>query len=457
MRRNSLVSTLALFGALSSVASALPAANAKLAAVDSAGVFYVSSKAGPYAAFSPKIRTVRRAANGIIEYSREYAYGTGRDNYPVQLRLDGSGNLFVCGNSVAGDDKGALFLLKYSPTGQLLWSRTYGGTLDAGRAYGLALDSAGDAYVVGSYRTSSASTSPFVGKVLKYTSAGTLSVDRTVQTQYSTSLAAIQIDASNRIYVSGTVGTTGGMPKTSSLILRYDTAVSQQWSGVSSFPTAEGSATGLAIDGSANPIASYNVRGLNPNDPSFSGAFIVKSSSVNGTPMWTKALASTLDANSAEGGLIVDASNDVVVGGTETHVSADRFSVASIYRITRIDGWTGALEFHSSFSPPGNYCSVSSVAQDAGGGYLLAGTDSQNSNNGYQMRVPAFLPSGASNGAYYFWPVNRTLGVSIITGGRSGQLYAGGYVEIDWSRSPYQAYVNNGNLGYSWYAEFATP
>gem|GEM_PF-6265560 len=450
------MSTLALLGVLSGLAPALPANNAKLAAVDSSGCFYVSSSAGPNSSGYAKIRTVKRAANGSIEYSRDYSYNAYRNNLPVQIRLDGSGNLFVCGNSVTSDNKAAFFLLKYGPTGQLLWSRAYDGSLDSGRASGLALDSAGDAYVVGSFRIGSASTDPFVGKVLKYSSAGAFSVDRTVHTQYSTGLAAIQIDASNRIYVSGTVGTGGGEPTASSLILRYDTAVSQQWSGVSAFPTSKGYATGLAIDGSANPIASYNVQGLDPNDYSFSGSFIVKSSSVNGTPMWTRALTSASDANSSGGGLIVDASNDVVVGGTESHLGPNGVPT-SIYRITRIDGWTGSLEFHSSFAPPGNFCSVSSLAQDAGGGYLLAGTDSQNSNNGYQMRVPAFLPSGASNGAYYFWPVNRTQGVSVITGGRSAQLYAAGYVDVESGRSPYQAYVNNGNLGYSWYTETGTP
>src|SRR5262245_6794186 len=78
-----------------------------------------------------------QAQSGVTELWRDAADFTGRRH-----ALDPAGNLLVLGDTIVGD---VLQVRKYSPVGQLLWSRLYG--QERVISYWIATDRAGNAWV----------------------------------------------------------------------------------------------------------------------------------------------------------------------------------------------------------------------------------------------------------------------------------------------------------------------
>jgi hypothetical protein len=98
------------------------------------------------------------------------ALGSGLQNdRAYDVAVDGTGNALVTGRfrdamSIGGTPLvGAhfdAFLAKFGPTGTLVWARNYGGAL-ADEAHGVAVDSAGNAYVSGEFRSFTATFGAF--------------------------------------------------------------------------------------------------------------------------------------------------------------------------------------------------------------------------------------------------------------------------------------------------------
>ncbi|MEK7476783.1 MAG: hypothetical protein AAB152_14270 [Candidatus Coatesbacteria bacterium] len=94
-----------------------------------------------------------RAEGYQLLWTATYDGPAHRDDHAEDIALDPAGNVFVAGwtdRSDIGEDLNIL-VLKYSPTGTLLWTRTHNsfpGGMDLG--FGIAVDSGGNCYVAGS-------------------------------------------------------------------------------------------------------------------------------------------------------------------------------------------------------------------------------------------------------------------------------------------------------------------
>lgn len=97
--------------------------------------------------------------------------GGNADDYGMAVAVDGSGNVLVCGTTFSeGWTSGGFntnystsrdaFVAKFSPTGTLLWSTYIGGASDD-QATGIAVDPAGNVYVVGHTRSRGWTTGGF--------------------------------------------------------------------------------------------------------------------------------------------------------------------------------------------------------------------------------------------------------------------------------------------------------
>lgn len=194
--------------------------------------------------------------------TRVRQFGSGQDDSVRGAAVDGSGALYLVGRTVGtlpqatwlgGADA---FIAKWSPSGVLLWVQQFGTTADD-YASGVAIDRAGDIYVVGSVRGNL--TAPVSGVedafLRKYSSDGTVLWTQQFGTNQRDWATSVAVNSSGQIAVAGaTFGFfTGGFPggtNQDAFVRIYSSSGSALWtdqvgstpSGPGPFGTDEGAA-----------------------------------------------------------------------------------------------------------------------------------------------------------------------------------------------------------------------
>ena len=192
-------------------------------ALDSSGNAYVSGFSTSFGTNIALAVLLKFSPSGNLLWQRTWGsmgeYGRG-------VAVDSSGNIYQTGytNSTGGGGFN-LFLLKYNSTGSLIWQKTWGGTsLDFG--YGVAADSSGNAYLTG--QTSSYRTGIVNVVILKFGSAGGLVWQRTWGGSSFDAGYGVALDASNGVYVTGETNSYGAGAD-NILLLKLDTSGNLVW------------------------------------------------------------------------------------------------------------------------------------------------------------------------------------------------------------------------------------
>jgi hypothetical protein len=320
------------------------------------------------------------ATGSALLYST-YLGGINHD-YGHGIALDGVGSAFVSGYTASGDfptTPGAfdtalggvedVFVTKLNPSGSALDYSTYVGGSNLDEAYGIALDTAGNAYVTGGTNSADFPTTPgaFDGVwdgtdafVTKLNSSGTA-------LDYSTFLGgtsyelgySIAVDASSNAYVTGTT-TSADFPTTAGA---FDTTYA------------------AAHDGFVTKVDT-------------TGSSLIYSTFIGG---------SDLDYV-LSGGL--DASGNFHVSGTTASpdfpTTPDAFD--STYSAPGFDAWIGrlnpsgsSLDYSTYFGGAGPNDAASGLALRSGSVYLVGYTDSAD----FPTTAAAFDPS--FNGGFDSW------------------------------------------------------
>ena len=254
--------------------------------------------------------TIKYSSSGEVEWASRYdgpATGTGSEDRPHFLAIDGDGNVYVTGESSAGVGFLDLYAtVKYLPSGDTAWVARYRGpgneTLS--QAYSLAVDDGGNVYVTGrsdpnsgfgfnfdivtimydpfgdqlwAHRFNGTGNSSDVGYTLALDHEGNILVGGlTVETtadycaiKYNPSgqilwvatyngpgnsiddASSIAVDASNNVYVTGY--STGVGTGTDYATIKYDPSGSQQWVQRYNGPANSADQPSvLVLDGSGN-------------------------------------------------------------------------------------------------------------------------------------------------------------------------------------------------------------
>lgn len=129
-------------------------------ATDSSGNFYVAGSA------NNQVLVEKVSATGNILYSR--AFGGGTNDWPIGIAVDASGAAYIAGGTVSTDfpivngylPSGNMFLTKLSPDGSTIIYSTYIAAPGAGEIRSVAVDAAGDAYVTGHASSPGFTTTP---------------------------------------------------------------------------------------------------------------------------------------------------------------------------------------------------------------------------------------------------------------------------------------------------------
>ncbi len=212
-------------------------------AVDGAGNAYICGNTfgdlgGPIAGDGSQrdVFLAKYDASGALLWIRQTGR-TGPDE-ATGVAVDRTGNAYITGTTygslggplIGGTD---FFLLKYDSQGILLWSRQNGGP-SYEDARGVAVDSAGSAYVTGLTVGSFARPNP-VGMdyfLAKYDAVGTLLWVRQAGETYSDGASAVAISEEGDVVIAGaTIGEAGwaNLFRSDTLLAKYSASGSRIW------------------------------------------------------------------------------------------------------------------------------------------------------------------------------------------------------------------------------------
>jgi len=114
--------------------------------------------------------TIKYNTNGITQWISRYNGPVNGDDYANSLKVDLSGNVYVCGYSPGSGSGNDYLLVKYNSTGVQQWTARYNGTGNGDDfSLALAVDISGNSFVTGN---STGIASGFDYVTVKYNSAG---------------------------------------------------------------------------------------------------------------------------------------------------------------------------------------------------------------------------------------------------------------------------------------------
>jgi len=299
------------------------------------------------------------------------------------------------------DSRGGM-IVKVGPTGKRLWTKFLPSPVVIwSRWSGVAVDSAGNIYVVGT--AARAATGDDV-VLTKYSPAGAVKWTRFIDGYQGTNDwgAAIAVDAKNRVFVCGTVG--GFFSGTDIMLARYTSAGKQvwkkTWDDVGSDDQALAlavSAAGVAVSGSAKDSAFSRSKGVVLKAAIAMGAADQPAESV------TPVTGYDFTWNS----VAINAAGDVAAGGSAQGGGPGRAGTLV---------WPAAGAPTASFYSPAEYAACNDVAVTSTGTLVGAGIEIIGGNTDLQVMSDPLSGAG--------W--RATVGLPGIERGQSIAVTAGG-------------------------------
>lgn len=273
----------------------------------------------------PDFATIKYAPNGTLLWSRRYNGPGNGDDKASALKIDGSGNVNVTGQSLGIGTAEDYATIKYSPNGDSLWVRRYNGPANsADEPAGLAIDGNGNAYVTG--KSWGGRSWDFA--TIKYGPNGNLQwVKRFNEVSDADQPAALAVDATGNVYVTGQTWIWGRGTSYDFATLKYDSQGNLLWAryyeGITndhSFPVA------AALDGKGNLyLTGQSWTGRTSYD------YATLKYAANGNQIWVR------DYNGPSGGgdeasaMAVDANGNVfVTGRTYVWTGQARYDYATV-------------------------------------------------------------------------------------------------------------------------------
>ena len=172
--------------------------------VDNAGNVYVTGESWGNDNLCGDYLTIKYNSNGVLQWAKRYNGPSSQNDYASSIGLDPNGNVYVTGASQMSGKGYDYLSIKYSPTGSQSWTARYDGPayLDD-KAKELKVDGSGNLYVTGS---SHGGNTKLDFTTIKYNTAGTQQWLKryTHPNVNDTDVATgIDIDVYTNVYVTG--------------------------------------------------------------------------------------------------------------------------------------------------------------------------------------------------------------------------------------------------------------
>jgi uncharacterized delta-60 repeat protein len=298
--------------------------NAKAVAMDSHGNFYV---AGYSSSFGPG-NTTSQIVVFLLKYSpignllwQRIWFGpsvnnAGNGDEARAIAVDSSDNIYVVGDTSSfrtfrGGYGYDILLLKFNSSGSLLWQETWGNSTAFGRGFGVGLDSQGYVYVTGFTATYSVQTKDVL--LLKFDPAGNLLWQKTLGSGGDDFGYGVAVDSSGGVYVTGSNALANG--DTGVLLVKFSSTGGLVWAKTWSGESLD-SGYSVAVDASGNVYVT-GYRGIN-----FEGDYevVLLKFDSSGSSLWERTWGGYNDASANS--LAVDPSGYVYVTGWWSYNSA---------------------------------------------------------------------------------------------------------------------------------------
>lgn len=256
--------------------------------VDSDGNSYITGWSGG-ANNLHDMTTIKYDPDGNELWVKRYNGSADDNDYAYWLALDGSGNVYVAGQSVETGSDNDITTIKYAPNGDEIWVRHYDGPAhgyDAGQA--IAVDADGNAYVTGNHTIATG----LECVTLKYSAAGDLLWTASFNGPDASGgvFISIALDDTASAYVTGFVFSGGAGD---SATVKYDTNGIEQWAQLYDGPghSSDG-AYAIAVDNNHNvAIAGYSTGA--GTDYDYTTIKYVETATPTPTPTVTPSVTST--------------------------------------------------------------------------------------------------------------------------------------------------------------------
>jgi uncharacterized delta-60 repeat protein len=174
-------------------------------AVDTSGDVYVTGYTGSFGVTGFDVFLLKFNSSGNLVWQK--TWGGNSNDFGYGVGVDASGNIYVTGATQSfGAGAYDVVLLKFNSTGSLVWQKTWGGTGDD-EGLSVALDSSGNIYVGG--ETSSAGAGGIDALLLKFSPSGSLLFQKIWGGSNIDYAYGVAVDFSGNIYLAGTTVSTG--------------------------------------------------------------------------------------------------------------------------------------------------------------------------------------------------------------------------------------------------------
>jgi hypothetical protein len=285
--------------------------------------------------------------------------GTSVNDFANGVAVDSAGNAYIAGytrGSLGGPSAGQddYFLAKYDGSGALLWTRQ-AGTSAGDRGLRVAVDAAGNAYVAGVTNGSlggpSAGTNDYF--LVKYDASGALLWTRQAGSPGTDVGHGVAVDGAGNAYIAGfTEGLPGGGPYAGSydaFLAKYDASGAVLWTRQAG-TSGQDVGRGVAVDGTGNAyIAGYTEGSLGGPNVGGSDYFLAKYDA-SGALLWMRQ-AGTSGGDFDYGVAVDGAGNASIAGETQGSLGGPNAG-GSDYFLAKYGPPTCYPNCDSSVTPP---------------------------------------------------------------------------------------------------------
>lgn len=255
--------------------------------------------------------------NGQLIWNKKYNGTSNQDDFVRDIEVDSLNNIYVCGSSINIGTQNDIVVLKYSSSGDLIWSRNFNGNFN-GNDYpsDMIMDHGGSIYITG-YTESSQFNEDCV--TVKYDSTGLLAWSRIYNGQGG------QQDRGNKIIIGydHNIVITGTCFQQSTgfdfLTIKYDGTGNIVWTKTFNNEPDVSIDNGISLSKDVNN--NIFVTGSCANSVSFKSNVVTLKYNPSGQLIWARRFDGLGNDDDFPVDIAVDNLNNVIVGGITTGIN----------------------------------------------------------------------------------------------------------------------------------------